>query len=327
MRKARSRVPIFGIRKNNAVMSVCEFLMACIIPCILVSPLHGDTRIRERTNAIDIFALRDKEELVLTVGQRLATAAAPRCAKRVPGLGLTLHDLDQYVAPYRHTAAAMFPRTDLPAVLAVAAGGAAAQAGVRSGEAVVAVEDMAVTSAHSGLGRVEAVIAQAEAAATSTGGVRLTLATGGMERTVALTPKPSCAVRFQVRPDRALDARTDGWLIEATTGLIDFAGEPDELAAALAHELAHVILDHRERTRGVPGTQSRAAELEADRLAVRLAADAGFRPGAAVDFWQRMRAHGGGPSGLGRHPADRQRIVAVQAALAELAKEGMPQAR
>jgi len=267
--------------------------------------------------------------MVLTVGDRLAVAAADLCSRQAPDIGFSLHDLSQYGPAYRNAARAMFARPDLPAVLAVAGGGAAARAGVRPGDGVVAVNGQAVPpETGDGLARVETVIAAAVRAARA-GPVRLSLVRDGAQITRTFTAPAGCAVRFQVEPNGALDARTNGWLIEATTGLIDFVRGPDELAAVLAHELGHVILNHRARIGRVSRGESRVEELEADRLGVRLADRAGYRPEAALEFWQRMRRKGGaGPSGLGRHPADSQRVATVEHALRDLARtRAVPAAR
>jgi len=288
-----------------------------VAACVAALLIQDVARSHGRADVVDLFVLRNKEELVLTTGTRLAVAAADACARQAPALGLALHDLGQYSGPYRAAAGVMFARPDLPAVLAVATGGAAAAAGVRMGDAVVAVNGRPVPAA-SGLARVETVLAtMVQAAATGT--VRLTLIRNETERTAVLAPPNGCAVRFQVEPGAALDARTNGWLVDVTTALIDFVQGPDELAAVLAHELGHVILDRGGVRR--QGGASRAAELAADRLGVRLAHRAGFRAAAAATFWQRMRDQGGtGPSA--RHPADGQRVATVEAALRELAAAG-----
>jgi metalloendopeptidase OMA1, mitochondrial len=65
---------------------------------------------------------------------------------------------------------------------------------------------------------------------------------------------------------------------------------------------------------------SREQEYEADHIGLILMAKAGYRPEAAVDFWRNMmRADKGGkpPAFLSTHPADAERIRAIQAELPE----------
>ncbi|MBI3948574.1 MAG: M48 family metalloprotease [Armatimonadetes bacterium] len=111
-----------------------------------------------------------------------------------------------------------------------------------------------------------------------------------------------------------------GGLIYVTRGLVDTVGSDDELAAALAHEMAHVLLGHtRQLLEEAPEERSivlevenpgpngsvsrrvvrseasttvrdaRRKELDADREALPLLKKAGFRPEAAVMMLQRLK--------------------------------------
>lgn len=121
----------------------------------------------------------------------------------------------------------------------------------------------------------------------------------------------------------------------------------DELAALLAHALAHALRGHaaeratEQLDRGVraiagaqafgiavtgddaqralraaamlPGT--RAQEIEADRIGVELAARAGFDPRAALSMRRKLAALGSGaaqPAWLARHPFSSDRIEELQ---------------
>jgi predicted Zn-dependent protease len=130
----------------------------------------------------------------------------------------------------------------------------------------------------------------------------------------------------------------------------------DELAQVMGHEIAHALANHTaERMSVAMASQagvlaagilldqsattiataavaaqvavnlpnSRAAETEADRIGIELAAKAGFDPRAAVTLWQKMAAVGGGkgpPQFLSTHPSDASR----QQALAKLVAKVMP---
>lgn len=123
-----------------------------------------------------------------------------------------------------------------------------------------------------------------------------------------------------------------GGRIGVYRGLLNVAGTPDELAAVIGHEIAHVLARHaNERvsqqfaaeqglalveafTAGSTssGTQqmvmgllgvgaqvgillpfSRIQETEADKIGVDLMAKAGFDPRASVQLWENMRQAGG----------------------------------
>ncbi len=134
------------------------------------------------------------------------------------------------------------------------------------------------------------------------------------------------------------------------TGLVEkVRPTDDELAQVIAHEVAHALSNHTAekmsvsqasqlgaavlgavaQSRGLPvgygetqllasvGVQlpnSRAAESEADRIGIELAARAGYDPYAAISLWQKMGAATGrgGAEFLSTHPAPGTRIAELQ---------------
>jgi predicted Zn-dependent protease len=132
------------------------------------------------------------------------------------------------------------------------------------------------------------------------------------------------------------------------TGLLTLATSDDELAIVMGHEAAHAIARHGgERISramavelaaglasaaggaspelingilagyGVFGETafSRKEETEADRIGLIIAADAGYDPRAAVGFWKKMAANGGGntPEFISTHPSDETRAKRLEA--------------
>lgn len=131
-----------------------------------------------------------------------------------------------------------------------------------------------------------------------------------------------------------------GGRIGVYQGMVDFAEDASQLAAVVAHEVAHVVADHgnarvseqmalqgamslatilsepsAERNAllaalgvggqvGVVLPHSRAQESEADVVGLRYLADAGFEPRAAVRLWERMAERSGDrpPELLSTHP-------------------------
>jgi predicted Zn-dependent protease len=129
----------------------------------------------------------------------------------------------------------------------------------------------------------------------------------------------------------------------------------DELAQVLGHEIAHALAKHSAEkmsvamassigvmavgvaTKGeglalsgaalaaalaVQKPNSRAAETEADRIGIELAAKAGYDPRAAITLWQKMAKVGGKgpPEFLSTHPAPENR----EKTLASLVPQMMP---
>lgn len=153
--------------------------------------------------------------------------------------------------------------------------------------------------------------------------------------------------------DEAVNAfALPGGRIGVYRGLLNVADTPDELAAVIGHEVAHVLARHaNERvsqqfaaeqglalleslTSGVgSGTQktlmallgvgaqvgvllpySRLQESEADKIGVDLMARAGFDPRGSIQLWRDMQQAGGAdpPEFLSTHPATETRIAELQ---------------
>lgn len=134
------------------------------------------------------------------------------------------------------------------------------------------------------------------------------------------------------------------------TGLMDLAETPDQLAAVMGHELAHVIAKHsaerystaqltalgitaagialsdNENQRAIMaaigiGAQvgiqlpfSRVHESEADQMGQELMASAGFDPAQAIRLWELMNKKGGArpPELLSTHPDPDNRAMRLQ---------------
>jgi predicted Zn-dependent protease len=101
------------------------------------------------------------------------------------------------------------------------------------------------------------------------------------------------------------------------------------MSVAQASQLGAAVLGAVAQSRGLPvgygetqllasvGVQlpnSRAAESEADRIGIELAARAGYDPYAAISLWQKMGAATGrgGAEFLSTHPAPGTRIAELQ---------------
>ncbi len=102
----------------------------------------------------------------------------------------------------------------------------------------------------------------------------------------AVEEAPHCAAQMMVKASDEYYAATDGRTIQISAALIARTRDDDELAALVAHELAHIVLDHPARLKGRRSiARVKATERDADRLSVWLMARAGYDPQAAVRFW------------------------------------------
>jgi predicted Zn-dependent protease len=167
-------------------------------------------------------------------------------------------------------------------------------------------------------------------AAFADGAATLAILRGGERLSIHVAADPGCSSRFQVLPSPRIEAHADGRYVQVSSAMIEFTRDDDELAATVAHELAHNILRHRARLNaarvdrgllapfGRNGRLFRQTELEADRLAIHLMARAGFDPAAAVRLWTRQ-SRASSRLFAGTHPDWRARIAALEGEIAAIA--------
>ena len=158
---------------------------------------------------------------------------------------------------------------------------------------------------------------------------------------------PGVRWEFEVFKDSSANAfALPGGKVGVNTGLLKIAQTDGQLAAVVAHEMAHVTSNHaqsrlqRNQTIALGGallgavlsgdensqrvgqwahkggeiafglTFSRSQELEADRIGTLFMARAGYDPIEAITFWQRMGAslENRTPELLSTHPVSKTRI-------------------
>ena len=106
-----------------------------------------------------------------------------------------------------------------------------------------------------------------------------------------LTGQPACRAAAELRPTRAISAAAAGTTVIVASGLERLLTDDAELAFAVAHETAHIVLGHTAPDRrGAIGdpAQRPAMERAADALALRLMAGAGYDPAAAASAWPKI---------------------------------------
>lgn len=277
-------------------------------------------------------ALAATEARVAAIGFRLTTANAAWCPARQPQFGWIWGDSRLYPADRRPEALGVYGAADPTHVFiaALALTSPAASAGMVVGTPVVGVSDAPVPA---GIGdhpfaRITALETQLAALPTDTP-VAIHIGAG---RVIDITPVRGCVSDFRVEASEKQGAVADGRLVLVNQALADFAIDDAELAAAIAHELAHNILRHRARLdaagvdRGLGKQFGRNArlfrqtEIEADRLSVWLLAGAGYDPAAAGRFWTRFGQRKGRPLlQPGTHPRWRDRVASLEAEAAAIA--------
>lgn len=258
--------------------------------------------------------LRAQDRRALSIGWRLAQASADLCADARPGLGWTLHNLDQYRPGLRDAATAVFGlRPGEVGVLALAPDGPAAIAGVREDDVVMTIgpvrmDGPAAVSAAADHAPLAARLQQIEAAMTA-GPLAVSVRRGGRVLDMVVQPRLHCAWPVQVEPSNRFYAASDGARIAVSSALAAFARRDNDLAFVVAHEMGHNL-------RRPAGTgdrlRSRTREIEADRIGLILTARAGYDTAGAGAFMSALWRRAGTPlPWLSAHPPAAERAAAL----------------
>jgi Zn-dependent protease with chaperone function len=257
--------------------------------------------------------LRQADSRVAAIAWRLQTANVATCSNVAPLAGFSVDTLDQYAVAERAEAHTRLGLGDLPQVSAVVPGSTAAKAGLRIGDEIAAVDDAPMPRSRGGRPSYDrtAAVERALAAAMEKPPVKLTLAS----RTVFLTGDPGCVSTVQLVPEGKFDATADGHYVQITGPLYEFAGNDNELAFLIAHELAHNLLPEARRAPGGRGRLQRAAELAADRYAILMMAEARYDVAIVVPFLDRLGRKFPSPWFDTTHPSWNVRVAAAEQAV------------
>ena len=308
-------------------------ILAAALGVAIITPPSGQAATAapsDRRLAAALGEIMAMEARVAPLAARIARGSAHWCPMTMPTPGWLLGDRRLYADHVWPLARAAYGAgdADAPFIAALDPNGAAAQAGLRVGDAITAIDDAVIGAVddrpHGRMAWVHRALANLP------GGAAITVSVPRLAAPVQLAPSPGCASEFRVEAYDAVKAQADGMVVYIPGGMVRFAANDEELATVIAHELAHNILAHRQRLdaakidRGL-GQQfgrsarlTRATEVEADRLSVWLLADAGFDPDTAARFWQSYgQRRGGGIFAAPTHPRwrERVRIVTAEAAL------------
>lgn len=236
-------------------------------------------------------ALRDlqaDDTRLQSIGWRLAHANAPYCADSPLLIGLQLLDARNFADPPAIRGALRI-EGDI-AVDAVAKDSPAERAGLRAGEEVLAIGDLAMASLPQvppgDYARLAGLHDRIEQELARAGTVRLKLRGGdGAEREIAVTGEPACRSRFEISTSGKRGLAEGSRVVINRDSLAENADDA-QAATLVAHELAHNILRHRLRldASGRSAAAVLATEREADRLAPWLVANAGYDPEGASRF-------------------------------------------
>lgn len=291
------------MRAMRALIAFAAAALAAAAPVAAQQPVVAQT-----AAAAPGSFLRADDHRIVSIVYRLGLAGRAQCPDRFPLTGLAFHHLADYRPQDHAQAIAQYGLDRGIGILSVVEGSPAAEAGLAAGETILSVNGAALPApemlaAEPSMRRKRAAMAAAETLIEeqlARGPAQLEVRRGALVRQVTVRPIAGCPARGRLARSDQDNAFADGRYTIMTTDFLDFFRSDDELAAALAHELAHNILRHPQQlaAAGVPNgllrhigrnaRRVRATELEADRLSVRLLAAAGYDLDAIIPFWRRL---------------------------------------
>jgi hypothetical protein len=283
---------------------------------------------------------REEDARVARIAYRLALTGRARCAAPVPLLGMVLQHLTQFEREDRPNMVAALAIDRGPATIAVVPDGAAARAGIRAGDVLLAINGQPLPPEPGVNAPFSAPLAHARADSiydllerTAAHPFTLTIWRHGEKRDFRIEAPLGCPSRVHLARSDQRNAYADGVHVFLTTGLLARLHSDDELAFLIAHEMAHNILGHAAimrsdavkhglgRTLGHSGAVVRGTERAADHLGGQLMLNARFDPLGGVAVLRRLGGTDFGITLFQSHDPVGARIAAMGSLVRETATD------
>ena len=270
----------------KAFSAVAAFVMLAHVPALAADAPSPDA----------LRAWHMRELRVAGIMHKLRLANLASCPKQEMTYGLVVARLADRASPAVRTAQAQaLGLRDYPTALGVIPGSAADQSGLREGDRIEAVGGISWPLPDAGPDARKAFW-DALYAGIQAPTLEIKAGREGQTRDFRLIGNAGCTTSLFMINRNNVDASTFGSRITVNSGLEALLQDDAELAFVLAHELAHVILEHTG-----PGKEAQVKdravrqriEIEADHLAVLLVARAGFATTAAAASIPRLRKTNG----------------------------------
>lgn len=228
---------------------------------------------------------------VISLTERISKANIDVCKKRKFTYGFSHLAITGEVAPEVRTMwAATFPINSSPTVIYVDPQGPAARAGLQIKDAIISVnggvwpEQMPAQTVFL-KNLTDAKAAQAR--------FSMVVRRNGDDLAIEMAADLVCDINVNLITNKKTNAHAGGNTISFESGIDRLLPEEAELAFVVAHEMAHVILEHDPDKLG---SISRAKmETDADQLGMELFLEAGYNPDQAASAIRKLDAANRGP--------------------------------
>lgn len=309
------------------------WIIAAIGACITLSSTAQAAGLSIRTIAANELRLS-------AIGYRIATANASSCSAPQMMSGMIVHDLTQYPLSARGAVSRAFSLDRGIGVLGVVPGSGAARAGLKVDDEILRFGDRSVESATAWTQRAASYhriddFFLSLSQALGQGPQRLIVRRNGRLVALDLAGRQGCGGDIKFVDSSSVNAWSDGRHVVLSAAIVNMARSDDELAFVIAHEMAHNILGHLDKS----GRDSRAllgqlfaaggprgAESQADAAAVSLMNKGGYAPEAGISFLQAAGRRMWWAVSLS-HPGFGSRMRTVAAAIARDRLHAFPMQR
>lgn len=257
-------------------------------------------------------------------------------------LGFTAKTRYSYSNDYVQASQTVLGLDDRLQVTGVLDGSGAARAGIRRGDILLAVEGNPMPQGPEAERRAAALLGPLVASKSA---LQLKVARDGRELPVSVPLTPACAYGIELGNIDIVNSYADGRRILLTRGMLEFAQNDQELAYAIAREMAHNALGHAPRQKQVQAIASRIDDLlllnptnqalpgaavkpypasldtAADKAALYMLARAGYPLDGYLGFWQRLaNSHPASSPGshTALHPSSGSRWPVIQRTILQI---------
>ena len=207
-------------------------------PVVTAEQIEAERR-RQRVLVLEHIA--DHQDRLARIAYPLLRAAVPFCdGHAMPWPGFRPLFAGAFQREWRDAARDAYGLTDTLVVFSITPDGPADRAGLRPGDVLVSVGDHTVGPGAEGS---RALYRWLRANLPGRDTLVVRYRRSGAPRTAALRLETVCAYETGVVPSLAINAWADGTGVYVTLAMMRFAAD-DELAAIVAHEIAHNAMGH-----------------------------------------------------------------------------------
>lgn len=292
----------------------------------------------------ELRALVAQQDRLYAVAAPLLVNNADLCHNNARNLlGFTAKTKYSYSSEFIEAAQVSLGLSDELQVTGVLAGSGASQAGVQPGDLLVTIQDKPVAPGPNAERQAALMLGSLVNKRTK---ISLRITRGGQNLSINVPLTRACAFGIELGNTDNVNSFADGRRVLITSGMMKFAQTDDELAYVIAREMAHNSLMHvvkqrmtatmtgiidnlirlRPDTSALSGSAgvkpySQQIDVAADKLALYMAARAGYKVDNAAAFWQRLASDypSNVPNGhTAIHPAKSARLEIIQKTVTDI---------